>query len=225
MERLFERLGYASQWLSDTLQERMSAAAESGEDLRGEAADLLDDAGDRLPDEVPPEMIRAAAGAAGAWVAARYLRRERIRWSRAVIAGVAGTLLYDLLERVDRRRSGAMPRDPQELRDLLTDEVRSTDWTEVGARYGAGVALAIFYAGYLHRRLPGPAPLRGAIFGALDAAALQWGGILPLLQHLHPDLELPAGIGALSGTGATDPLATARHVAFGTAVATVYGEG
>jgi hypothetical protein len=223
MERLLERLGYASQWLTDTLRDGAAAAADGGEHLQDEAGGLLDRAGDLLPDGVSAEMIGAATSAVGAWVASRYLVRGRVRWSRAVLAGVAGTLVYDAIDRVDRLRSDGISLDPGALRSMLADEGEDADWSDVGARYGAGVALALFYAGYLHHRLPGPAPLRGALFGALDAVALRWGGLLPLLERLHPELELPTGFAALGHSGEPTRAVVARHVAFGVAVGMAYG--
>jgi hypothetical protein len=105
----------------------------------------------------------------------------------------------------------------------MEDGEGSPDWGDLGARYGGGVALALFYAGYLHHRLPGPAPVRGALFGGLDAAALRFGGLLPLLERLHPELELPAGFASLSDTATPDRATIARHLAFGMAVALAYG--
>ncbi len=223
MERLLERLGYASQWLTDTLRERAGAAVESGDHLRDEADGLLERAGDLLPEGIRGEMVGAAATAAGTWMASRYLVRGRVRWSRAVIAGVAGTLLYDAIDRVDRLRSGGISLEPRALRAMLADEGEDADWGDVGARYGAGVALALFYAGYLHHRLPGPAPMRGALFGALDAVALRWGGLLPLLERLHPELELPTGFATLGHSGPPTNTLIARHIAFGIAVGAAYG--
>jgi hypothetical protein len=232
MDRIFERLGYASQWLSDTLQHPAAAAAAGADrardemsDARDGAEDLFDRLTDHLPEGVSPEMVAAATSAAGAWLASRVLSPGSVRWSRAVIAGVVGTLLYDLVGRLDRSARGDMRMDDESgLRERIAGEFEDADWSAIGARYGAGVALALFYATYLNHRLPGPAPVRGAIFGGLDAAALRWGGILPLLQNLHPDLELPAGIGGLSPDVSPDPRAIARHLAFGAGVGLVYAD-
>jgi hypothetical protein len=214
MDRLFERLGYASQWVTDTIQARASDAVESGEDLHDETDALLERAADLLPDAITPEHLATAVSAVSAWVASRYLSRGQVRWSRAVLAGVVGTLLYDVVERMTDREE-----EKSSGGDLIEE------WKDAGSRYGGGIALALFYAAYLNNRLPGPAPLRGVIFGGLDVAALRWGGLIPLIDRVLPDLELPSGIAGLARSRAATPLTVARHLAFGVGVGTVYGRG
>jgi hypothetical protein len=218
MDRLFERLGYASQWVTDTIQSRASDVVESEEGLheglQEEAHALFERAAELLPDSVTPEHLATAVSAVSAWAASRYLSRGQVRWSRAVLAGVVGTLLYDVLERMTDRKD-----ENPSGGDLIEE------WKDAGSRYGGGIALALFYAAYLNNRLPGPAPIRGVMFGGLDVAALRFGGLIPLIDRVLPDLELPSGISGLARSGATTPLTVARHLAFGLGVGTVYGRG
>jgi hypothetical protein len=217
MERWLERLGYASQWVADTLREASAGVQERGEQLR-------DEADEQLP-ALSPQLLATAAGAAGTLLASRLLRAERVHWPRAVAAGVVGTLLYDAVAAVDQRLLGRKLDATSEAASHLTDDPEAQRWAAVAARYAAGVGLAVFYARYVHHRVPGPPALRGALFGGLDATTLKWGGLMPLLSRAMPEADLPAGLSALSDDPALGASTLARHVAWGVGVGAVYGEG
>lgn len=120
------------------------------------------------------------AGAAGAWLVARVLRPRPVRWPRVVLAGVAATVIADVVARTLDPRPGPEPRRPLFEGDPET----------IVRRFGAGVAVAAGYASLLYPRLPGPPMLRGLAFGALEVAAAPRGGLVRLAGEA-PGLRFP----------------------------------
>jgi hypothetical protein len=221
MDQWLERLGFAVQWLSDGARAAMEAAGGVPEQLE----DLADQA---LESDAAGPALGASAAALGAtalsWAASRWLRPSEVVWSRAVLAGVIGTLLYDATMVVDQRVLNRKFDTISPLGEALTDDPEMQRWAGLAAHYAAGVGLAVLYARYLHGRLPGPRPLHGAAFGLLDAATLTWGGVYPLVQHAGGDLPIPATYAALAHSPAITAQSVLRHLAYGVGVAMVYGE-
>lgn len=219
MERWLERLGFAVQWLSDGAQAAMEAAGAMPEQLE----ELADEA---LQGDHAESAMGASAAALGAtalsWAAGRWLRPSEVAWGRAVLAGVIGTLLYDATMVVDQRLLNRKFDTISPLGEALTDDPEMQRWAGLAAHYAAGVGLAVLYARYLHERLPGPRPLRGAAFGLLDAATLTWGGVYPLVQQLGGDLPIPATYAALAHSPTVTAQSVLRHLAYGVGVGLVY---
>jgi hypothetical protein len=124
----------------------------------------------------------ATAGAAlgslaASWVLSRFLRPRPIHWPRAVIAGLAGTALADLVQNITQQGSDDHPPFPPGVEDL--------------PRYAAGIATAAAYGAQLYPRLPGSPLTRGLIFGTVEAVVAESGGALGLLQRVAPDVRLP----------------------------------
>lgn len=222
MDRLLERLGYAGQWVADTLRDAAANAVEHAtpdEPLPhpGSADEGL------LPEGIQAQLLAAALSAGGAWAASRLLRPEPVSWGRAVAAGIVGTFLYDAVEALEARLLERELDTITPLGEPLSDDPEIQRWVARGGHYAAGIGLAVFYARYVHHRIPGPPVLRGALFGGLDGSTLHWGGLIPLLNRLHPDLDLPTGISGLTEDPELGARVLARHLAYGVGLGAVYG--
>jgi hypothetical protein len=122
----------------------------------------------------------------------------KINWTNAVLAGLVGTLVFDIVGFFLTGQWWDIPA-------LLGEK------TELGFAYGVvghysnGVLLAILYAG-IAPSLWGPNWLRAQLFVTAEAIALVWFFMLPLLG---------AGI-AGTKMGAMVPVITlVRHLAYG----------
>lgn len=224
MDRWLERIGYAAQWLSDTARAAAASASETAAGLADGAEDAVDAADDAM-DEHPMAAPALLASTAGAWMAGRLLRPEEVRWSRAILAGIVGTLLYDAEMLLDQRVLGRKFDTIGPLGEALTDDPNLQRWAGWAAHYAAGIGLAVVYARYLHHRLPGPLPVRGAAFGVLDATTLAWGGLLPVLSRVVPDVPIPPGYSGLAHAPTITAQSLLRHTAYGVGVAVAYGRG
>lgn len=219
MDQWLERLGFAGQWLVETARAAAHAATDAANHLAEQAADAAEDPMEQLPAGVSPAFL---AGAAGTMLAARLLQPSEVRWSRAVLAGVVGTLLYDAEMVLDQRLSGRKFDTIGPLGEALTDSPELQPWAGWAAHYAAGVVLAMCYARYLHDRIPGPPALRGALFGVVDAVTLEWGGLLPLLSRVVPGARVPPGYVGLAHCPGLTAQSLLRHTAYGIGVGLVY---
>lgn len=158
-EKLLFGVGYLLEELDGVASGKGSAALAKG-------LEALDPDRDR---ELPAALGLAAAG----WLAARVFRPRRVRWHRAVAAGVAATVLEELA----RRPSGP--------------DAPAHDSHGPVNRFAAGIGAAAAYASVFYPRLPGPPLARGLLFGALRAALAPEGGPVAVAQRLIPELDLP----------------------------------
>jgi hypothetical protein len=225
MERLLHRLGYAMEWMRDEVRGAARFADEPVTNVRetlGELVDELGDAGDGGVPGLARAALPMAATAIGGWLAGRVLQPRRVHVPRAVLAGLIGTVVYDLVTRLDDQLSGRRFDTVRPLGEAITgnEELQGVaGWT---AHYAAGIGLAIVYARFVYGRLPAPGIVQGAAFGAADAVTVQWGGVLPLLSRLVPDAKLPGGYAGLAANPELSARSLARHLAFGAALGTVY---
>jgi hypothetical protein len=177
---LFYQLGTVLGGLDSHLPGKHGA----GQGVDDELAAPADPAGPFGPDGAPEleHLVDSAGGlmtaAAGAWLAGRVLRPRPVRWTRVVLAGVAATVIADLVART--LDSKAAPPTP------LFDGDPET----ILRRFGGGVAMAAGYAALVYPRLPGPPLLRGLAFGALEVAAAPRGGLARLAAET-PTLRFP----------------------------------
>jgi hypothetical protein len=153
-------------------------------------------------------LIAAGAGAiAGKFVGLVPARRRPGVFGlvRAGAAGAGAALLRELL-------------DP-----LLRGEPRlSRLGPEVAEALFAGAARGLLYASVLEPRLPGPATVRGVLYGSLEYVVSPWGGLTSLLGDRAPHRRIPLLEGlfedyALGDDGYVD------HLTFGVALALLYG--
>ena len=178
---------------------------EEGAGARGPVGDR----GHAMSDEDMAEAARRAAlTTAEAMLASRLLRPKPIRWPRVILAGAAGSLLADMVGRMQddaRRGELSYAANPGELL----------------GRVSAGIAVAAGYASILYPRLPGSPLLRGLVFGALEIAAAPRGGLVRLAAQA-PGLRFPLQTLALPVDEDASPSA---HLAFGLALGLLYRDG
>lgn len=218
MEHWLSRIGYGLEWLGGSLRQAVESAADTLAHGAEEVEDAITPDGDASPLQAAAALL---SGGAGAWIAGRFLRPAEVAWSRAVLAGVIGTLLYDATMAVDQRVLGRKFDTILPLGEAVTDDPDLQPWVAWTAHYAAGVGLALFYARFLHERIPGPRVVRGAAFGIVDAATLQWGGLLPLLAHTT-SVPLPTGYRGLAAAPEFTIQSLLRHAAYGIGVGLVY---
>lgn len=228
-----ERIGYTAQWISDAAQSMTEATAgmvpepEHWDEIDGEEiADALGglDDWDEDPDADAALSGSAAmlATGASAWLANRLLQPRKVNWPRAVLAGVVGTLLYDVGMLIDQRVTGRRFDTIGPLGAAISDDPEVQQWAGWVAHYAAGIGLSVFYARYVYGRVPLPGAVQGAAFGAADAALLQWGGLLPVLSQAAPHVRLPAGYAGLAHEPELGAQSLFRHLAYGVGVGMVY---
>lgn len=219
---LLYKAGFWAERLANITAAASGQAAEAAEDAADEMDDAEDDVFDALGEHAPEGLTAFAGTLAAGWIAKRLLEPREVNWPRAVLAGIVGTLLYDLEMAVDQRLFGRKFGTIQPLGEAVADDEETAAVLGYAGHYAAGVGLAALYARYLYGRLPGTPLTQGAFFGALDAATLNWGGVMPMLSRVSPAVKLPLGYAGLS----RDPEITAqtllRHLAYGVGVGLVY---
>lgn len=204
LDNVFYTIGYA---LGEAESRLAGATARGGEAGSGPEAEDEDIGATRSstveaeatsPRSAPSDVTGAALGAAAAaWLLARVLRPRPVRWPRAILAGVAGSVLAAAAELIDRRLGTVPPEAPA---------------MDGSVRLAAGIASAAAYASLLYRRLPGSPATRGLIFGAIEAATRPVGGTFSFLRRLSPHVAIPFETLASTFTPARGPISA---VAFG----------
>ena len=123
---------------------------------------------------------------------------------RAGAAGAAAALLADLVRPLLRGNAGLPVLDRETVDRVL-----------------AGVGQGLLYGALVEPRVPGPALVKGVLYGSVEYAADPVGGLHTLLGQHTPQGRLP-GVGEfLEGLDAHDR-AYLEHVAFGIALAILY---
>ncbi|WP_456437717.1 hypothetical protein [Psychroserpens sp.] len=98
---------------------------------------------------------------------------NKINWKNAIIAGIIGTILFDIVGLLLTGNWWDIP-------ELLGAKTGLGFAYGIGGHYGNGILLAILYAG-LAPSLWGPKWLRPIIFVTAEMVALVWLFMLPLL--------------------------------------------
>lgn len=221
------RLGSAVERLRDVVERAADQSADGPHRGRAALDEELDPfVDDRSADSEPeliPGMPAAAAGLA-ALAAARLLQPREVNWTRAIAAGLIGTLVYDVVMQVDQRLLGRKFDTIAPLGAAVTENEALQPAAAYAAHYTAGVGLALLYARYVYGRAPVPGVLQGMAFGAADAVALNWGGLVPVLARAVPTAELPPSFSALAASSTLSAQSLARHLAYGAALGLVYRE-
>lgn len=176
---------------------------------------LPDDSGDDGADAVVPrpeipssdELMAAGVSlvvdkALGGWGRRREPGFGQL--VRAAAAGAVAALLVDL------------------VRPLLRDDadLPSVD-AETAEKMLAGLAQGLVYGGVIEPRVPGPALLKGAVYGSLEYTVHPMGGLSGILGSHTPQRKIPFLGDLLEGLD-DDDWAYLEHLVFGIALALIY---
>jgi hypothetical protein len=123
---------------------------------------------------------------------------------RAGVAGAAAALLVDLARPLMRGKA-EIPVIDRDTADRLV----------------AGVGQGLVYGAVVEPRLPGPAVLKGAVYGSVEYATDPIGGLSGLIGPHAPQRRLPVAGAVLDGFGHHDR-AYVEHLLFGIALAMIY---
>ena len=122
---------------------------------------------------------------------------ETINWKNAIIAGIIGTILFDLLGVLLTGTWWDVP-------GILGEKTGLGLAYGLGAHYGNGVLLAVLFAG-IAPSLWGPKWLRPMIFITAQMVALVWLFMLPLLG---------AGVAGLDASPMMPLFTFLRHIIY-----------
>ena len=122
---------------------------------------------------------------------------KTINWKNAIIAGIIGTLLFDLAGLLLTGNWWDIP-------GLLGEKTGLGFTYGIGGHYGNGILLAILFAG-LEPSLWGPKWLRPIIFVTAEMVALVWLFMLPLLG---------AGVAGVDASPMMPVITFLRHIAY-----------
>lgn len=146
------------------------------------------------------------------------VRDEQVDVERAVGAGLAAGTAFLATTYLDSKLSSYPFNDLKLVGQVFT--TRSPFWQIQGliGHYGFSVFMALLYARYARRLLPGPGWLKGLLFLMIENNGLY--PLAPLLDRIHAGRrkgEIPALATWKSYAGQTW-----RHVAFGLALGALY---
>lgn len=210
-DTLWYRLGY-------TLERARGSAPDLPSLLRQGAPDSAgrdnprDNPGDGADDGKDGMAVGALVlGGAGA-LASRLLRAWPRRHAPGVLglaaAGASGAAAGLLVELVG---------------PLLRGEAApAADDDELAASVLSGTGRGLAYGAVAEPRLPGPAVLRGFLYGTLEYAIAPWGGLPGLLGSASPHRKLPV-VSRLLEPGEDDEADYLDFVIFGLALGLLYG--
>ena len=122
---------------------------------------------------------------------------KTINWKSAIIAGIIGTLLFDIV-------GFLMTGNWWDIPTTLGEKTGLGFAYGIGGHYGNGVLLAILYAG-IAPSLWGPKWFRPMLFITAQMVALVWLFMLPLLG---------AGVAGLDASPMMPLITFLRHIAY-----------
>ncbi len=93
---------------------------------------------------------------------------------------------------------------------------------EAAERILEGAGQGLIYGAVVEPRIPGPALLKGTLYGSAEYAVVPAGGLVKLLGPLGPLHDVPLVSGLLGGVGGHER-SYLEHVAFGISLALLYG--
>jgi len=150
------------------------------------------------------------------------------------VAVVAGRLLAALPSRgrptLRRVAEGAAFGAAATLLRELTSPLLRGEFTVPEIRSGlpermlSGAARGAAFTGLIDPRLPGPAPLRGAVYATVEYLLAEQGGVSRMLQRAAPWSRIP-GANALVSSLESGEESLVDHLVFGLALALMLGEG
>lgn len=165
-------------------------------------------AGDGSGGDALDRILAAGAGAVLTRVVEKWGGGERPGMGALVRAGAAGAAAALLLEFA---------------RPLLTEEELTLDRNLVSELL-AGAGAGLVYASLVEPRVPGPLPLRGAVYGTAEYVTAAWGGLGRILRPLTPQERIPV-VGDVLTDGMAEGRSYVEHLVFAVALAELYGEG
>lgn len=131
----------------------------------------------------------------------------KLHFGRATLAGLVGTAAMTALMLM----APAMGLPAMDIGRMLGSMMGGSDVLGWTAHFMIGAVLAIAYAGFFAPRLPGPAPLRGMLYGLLPWLAAQ-GVVVPMM-----------GAGLFSGSIAAAGGSLMGHLVYGAVLGLLYG--
>ena len=146
------------------------------------------------------------------------MRDESVDLERAVVSGLAAGTAFLATAYLDSKLSRYPYNDIKLVGQVFT--TRSPFWQLQGlaGHYGFSIFMALLYARYGYRLLPGPRWLKGLLFLMIENNGLY--PLAPLLDRVHAGQrkgELPPLMSLKSYVGQTW-----RHVAFGLVLGALY---
>ena len=146
------------------------------------------------------------------------MRDETVYLERAVVSGLAAGTAFLATTYLDSKLSSYPYNDIKLVGQVFT--TKSPFWQIQGlvGHYGFSVVMALLYARYAYRLLPGPGWLKGLLFLMIENNGLY--PLAPLLDRIHAGQrqgELPRLMTLKSYVGQTW-----RHVAFGLVLGALY---
>ena len=164
--------------------------------------------GDPPTDEPWETVIMPAAGALAGRLLGALARRRRPGLGRLLHAGAAGAgagVLHAL------------------VRPLLSGPGRQRPFAEsAGESALRGAARGLVYGALVEPHLPGPAFVRGTLYGGLEYLLAPWGGLTNLAGRSAPHRSVPVLADLLDGDTSRDD-GLVEHVLFGIALAALCG--
>lgn len=206
-QSLWYRIGYAlerAKHANPTAGKKLKGLAERSPVERKRPDGPVSERGGLSSDDlVTAGLVLAAGKLLDAW---RPRRRTGLSTLlRAAVAGAGAALLLDLL----RPLLGGRP------------AVGGLD-AETGERVLAGAGQGLLYGAVVEPRIPGPALLKGALFGSAEYAADPAGGLSHVLGAHAPQRRLPLVRDLFEGLEAHERTYL-EHLTFGIALALLYG--
>lgn len=132
-----------------------------------------------------------------------------INFGRAVVGGVAGTVVMTVVGVFVAPMMGMPPMNPAEMLAGSMGGIMILGW---GGHFAIGIALAIIYAAIAASALPGPPAVRGAVFGLAPWLLAQL-AVMPMMGMPLFSGSMSMAMGSLVG-----------HLFYGGTVGAIYGE-
>ncbi len=201
-ESLWYRIGYALE------SAKVPSAPAAGNARKRAASGRSPEQASPGQDLISQELITAGVAALATRLLESWQPRRRAGFKRLVWAGAAGAvaaLVVDVLKPLLRGE----PEFPVFDRDTVD-------------RLLAGVGQGLIYGAVVEPRVPGPAVVKGALFGSAEYAADTAGGLAHLLRAHAPQGRLPFVGQILEDVDPHDRVFL-EHLAFGIALALLYG--
>lgn len=125
------------------------------------------------------------------------MNTNKINWTNAIIAGIVGTIAFDIV-------GFAFTGQWWDIAGLIGEKTGLGMAYGVLAHYGNGLFLAILYAG-IAPSLPGPNWLKAQYFSIIETVILVWLFMFPLLG---------AGIAGTKASSMYPIVSMVRHIAY-----------